>query len=340
MATPEHRIVLVVGPGRSGTSTMAGALAQCGYEVPQTIQGNETNPSGFFEPRWVVDFHRRLLSSTGVRTLDTDPAAFDRIGPVADDEAVRAELKGWLEERLRTHDRLVIKDPRLVWFRDLWGSVSEELGVEPGFVMMLRHPSEVSSSRSEYYDLRLVTGVAGWVNVALLTESLTRRSPRALIQYADLTAEWRPELDKVRDRLGLQLEPPPDQRPHPVDSFIDPGLRRMKPGWDHVPVPGFLQELGDRAYGALSELAQHGDVPSIIEQLEGLRTEYAALHADALALVQANVSRARAEAVSKSARRARERTRARVEAQLSREEPTRGRRRRAVLRRVTRRDSG
>jgi hypothetical protein len=72
-------VVLVLGPGRSGTSTIAGALAHSGYHVPQAIKGNETNPSGFFEPRWAVNFHRRLLGKTGVRTLDTDPTALERI---------------------------------------------------------------------------------------------------------------------------------------------------------------------------------------------------------------------------------------------------------------------
>ena len=68
----ERRIVLVVGPGRSGTSTMAGALAQCGYEVPRAIEGDATNPLGFFEPQWVVDLHTRLLRKAGVGATSLD----------------------------------------------------------------------------------------------------------------------------------------------------------------------------------------------------------------------------------------------------------------------------
>ena len=59
-------------------------------------------------------------------------------------------------------------------------------------MIMLRHPAEVSSSRSTYYDAREVTAVAGWINVALMTERLTRGNRRALVPYSQLTADWRP----------------------------------------------------------------------------------------------------------------------------------------------------
>ena len=75
MPTPDRRIVLVLGPGRSGTSTMAGTLAMSGFDVPNAIAGKESNPSGFYEPRWVVNFHRDLLRKVDVRTLDADPDA-------------------------------------------------------------------------------------------------------------------------------------------------------------------------------------------------------------------------------------------------------------------------
>ena len=150
MPTPERRIVLVLGPGRSGTSTMAGTLALSGFDVPDPIEPEDSNPSGFYEPQWVVDFHMELLQSVRVRNLDSDPDAPDAMAPVLGDAKVRAELRTWLEERLSEHERLVIKDPRLVWFRDLWVDVAGDFGQEPGFVLMLRHPSEVSSSRSEY----------------------------------------------------------------------------------------------------------------------------------------------------------------------------------------------
>ncbi|MGZ4640147.1 MAG: sulfotransferase family protein, partial [Actinomycetes bacterium] len=58
-AAPRRRLVLVAGVGRSGTSVFAGILRQAGFHVPQPeVDADSTNPKGFGEPRWVVDFHR------------------------------------------------------------------------------------------------------------------------------------------------------------------------------------------------------------------------------------------------------------------------------------------
>jgi hypothetical protein len=304
VASADHReLVCVLGPGRSGTSTMAGTLAHSGFYVPAAIKGNETNPTGFFEPRWAVNFHRRLLDKAGVRTLDTDPQALARLERTVQDPAIRAELREWLEKEFAGHPRLVIKDPRMVWFHDLWLAVAPEVGVEPKFVIMLRHPAEVSSSRSEYYNLRQVPGVAGWINVALMSEQLTHGSPRVLVRYGDLTADWRPQAERVA-ALGVTLDPPPDTKPHPVDDFIDPGLTRMKPGWEQVAVPEFLQTLGDRAFVALGRIADHGESAEVGEELEGIRRDYATLYDDSMVLVEARVVRARNAAARKAVRKA------------------------------------
>jgi hypothetical protein len=317
LVDPTHRrIVFVVGPGRSGTSTMAGALAHSGYTVPQAIMGNETNPQGFFEPRWVVNFHRQHLDRLGVRTLDTDPGVLERMDALTRDEAIRDELRAWLTERLEAHDRLVVKDPRMVWFRDLWVSVTQELGVDPAFVIMLRHPSEVSSSRNEYYNVNEVTGVAGWVNVALITEKLTRGSSRSLVRYVNLTSDWRAELTRVRDQLGLDLDPPPEHRPHPVDDFIDPTLRRRKQGWENTTVPEHLQDIGDRTFDTLGAIADAGESTECDSQLTRLREEYARIHDDSLALVNASVKRMRTETQRRTARRVRTNSRRLLDAQL------------------------
>ncbi|CUR54436.1 conserved hypothetical protein [metagenome] len=303
-------LVFVLGPGRSGTSTMAGALTLSGYTVPQAIKGNATNPLGFFEPRWVVDFHRTYLRKADVSTLDTDPVALALLERAVAPTEVREELATWLRGRLAKNSHLVIKDPRMVWFKSLWLDVATELGVEPRFVIMLRHPAEVSSSRSTYYDAREVPAVAGWINVALLTERLTRGNRRSLVPYSQLTAEWRPELIRLRDHLDLPLDPPPETTPHPVDDFIDPSLRRMTPDWANVAAPVHLQELAERTFVELSRLAEEGESEAVHAALDSIAAEYAIVHADAVDLVGTTVRRARTDARRRGVRQARNAARA------------------------------
>ena len=303
-------LVFVLGPGRSGTSTMAGALSFSGYTVPQAIKGNETNPLGFFEPRWVVDFHRNYLRKADVSTLDTDPVALTLLERAVAGPEVREELATWLRGRLARNSHLVIKDPRMVWFKGLWLDVANDLGVEPRFIIMLRHPAEVSSSRSTYYDAREVPAVAGWINVALMTERLTRGNRRSLVPYSQLAADWRPELIRLREHLDLTLEPAPETAPHPVDDFIDPSLRRMTPDWTKVAAPAHLQELAERTFVELSNLAEMGESEGAYAALDAIAAEYAVVHADAVDLVGTTVRRARAESRKRGARQARAAARA------------------------------
>ena len=266
-------MLLVVGPGRSGTSALAGALAHSGYHVPAAIQGRKANPRGFYEPRWLVNFDKERLRSVRVGTLDPDPGALDFLHRAMDREDAKAVLAPWIIEQLASGQRLVLKDPRLIWFHQLWAELAEELCFDLGFAMMMRHPSEVSASRSTHYDTAHARAVAGWINVALMTERLTRGDRRAVIHYPDLVADWRHELGRVDRLLGLDLEPAIDQRPHPVDEFLDPSLRRQPHGWGDLSVPVWMRDLADRTFAALNTIAGHGEeVDSAV--LDALAAEY------------------------------------------------------------------
>src|SRR4051812_12686184 len=147
MSDEERRLVLVVGVGRSGTSLLTGILGQLGFHVPQPeVQADDTNPRGFSEPRWVVDFHTRMLRERRVTVNDSRPVAFERTAAAARDAAIRAELRAWLAGQFRLADAVVVKDPRTSWLLPLWTSCAQELGLPTAFVTMLRHPTEVIAS--------------------------------------------------------------------------------------------------------------------------------------------------------------------------------------------------
>ena len=70
-------LVLVAGSGRSGTSLFSGILQRLGCHVPQPeVPADATNPRGFAESQWVVDFHTRLLRAARVQVSDARPAAW------------------------------------------------------------------------------------------------------------------------------------------------------------------------------------------------------------------------------------------------------------------------
>jgi hypothetical protein len=144
-ARPSTRsLVLVAGSGRSGTSLFTGILQRLGFHVPQPeVTPDETNPRGFAESRWVVDFHTRMLKRAGVRVSDARPAAWGLVADVAVQDEHIKELRSWLKEQLDESDHLIIKDPRLSWFLPLWRRCAEDLGPSSSYATR-----ELSSTRS------------------------------------------------------------------------------------------------------------------------------------------------------------------------------------------------
>ncbi|HWM74931.1 MAG TPA: sulfotransferase family protein, partial [Nocardioides sp.] len=172
----QRRVVFVVGSGRSGTSTMAGALQTLGMHVPQPeVAADETNPKGFGEPQWVVDFHHELLKRCNVQVSDARPAAWYETGKLGTFGPLRMRLHEWLEPQFGEAPELVIKDPRLAWFVGLWRSAALRCDATPSYVTLLRPVTEVVGSKQRYYTTKFgeVQRTAAWVNMMLHTERAT-----------------------------------------------------------------------------------------------------------------------------------------------------------------------
>jgi hypothetical protein len=263
-----RRLVLVTGAGRSGTSTIAGALHFLGLHVPlPVLKSNESNPTGFFESTWPLLFHRRLMDKAFVEQTDGRPEAQALMADVVTPE-VRTELRVWLAEAAAGESELVIKDPRSSWVPWLWEETAGAIGIAVGYLTMIRHPAEVMGSRTTYYrrnrpgmdDWQFsVMNLCGWINGNLVVERQTREGKRVVLRYDDLVADWRPCLTQVRDTFGLTYND--DLQPghrHPVDDFIDPTLRRHEPSWEGWDLPPGLVDIAQGVYDAMCLLAERG----------------------------------------------------------------------------------
>jgi hypothetical protein len=286
----KSRILLVIGVGRSGTSAFVGIVRELGFYVPQPeVVADDTNPRGFGEPRWVVDFHTRLLKKRAVTTIDSRPSAWETTATAATDDDVVAELRSWLEVQLVGADRIVVKDPRISWFLPLWRRCAEELGADTEFVTMLRPPTEVLASARQWYGTRQndASRAGGWVNIMLRTERQSRGLPRAFVRYDDLLADW----VATMGRVGRLLDEPglhdlDDSRRSRIDAFVSPELHRQIRGWEDLAVPTPLRGLVDRSWEALLALAADGKQAPTLDEL---RREYEELHAESEAIAQSSI---------------------------------------------------
>ena len=285
----QRHLVLVTGAGRSGTSTAAGALHMLGFHLPRPVlQANESNPKGFFESRWPVRFHRRLMDRALIEQTDGRPVAADLVADQVDD-AARAELQAWLAKQLDQAPDVMVKDPRAAWVPRLWSEQAATLDARTSFVTMLRAPAEVVRSRESHYHQNrpymddqafAVMNLAGWVNANLVLERQTRDQARAFVRYDDLRDDWRAVVRVLRDDLDLRLNHPLTDEPHPeVDAFIEPALNRHQGTWDGLDLPTALVEIADDVHAQLGALADaHGHDPGAESALDDLTARYAALY--------------------------------------------------------------
>jgi hypothetical protein len=299
--------VFVAGSGRSGTSLMSGILRQLGTHVPQPeVAVDATNPKGFGEPQWVVDFHNRLLRRALVQVADAHPGAWFETGRICAGERFRSEVTDWLTTHFDVADELVIKDPRLSWFLGLWRVAAVRCGATPGFVTMLRPPTEVVGSKTAAYGGRLgqVHLVAAWVNMMLHTERATRGSARSFVGYHDLLDDWTSSVHRVGEelQLGTVLHATP-ARLQEVHRFVDPSLHRSRLTWEDVDVPPALREIADRTWRGLSALVEAGDDESgVLQELDQARADYIELYDQAEALTRSTAVHEAKAAVRKAGR--------------------------------------
>jgi hypothetical protein len=310
----KRRVTFVVGSGRSGTSTMAGALQALGMHVPQPeVRADETNPKGFAESKWVVDLHTELLQRSNVQVSDARPAAWYETGKASASGITRARLTEWLGPQFTEArvvdgaevpavEELVVKDPRLAWFLGLWKSAALRCDAQASYVTMLRHVTEVVGSKKRYYApgqtgsaFSEVQRTAAWVNMMLHTERATRGSARAFVRYDDLLTDWTIPVFQLGQALDLRrVQEASANDIRKVHQFIDPDLKRVQTTWDDVEVPGRLREIAEETWRALSKLADpDGETPDVHALLDEVREAYVAFYDEAEAVAQSSVVAAR-----------------------------------------------
>ena len=267
-----------------------------GSYVPQPeIPPNDANPRGYFEPTWVVVFDKKVLAEAGVKTLDGRPAATELMSKVTGRDDLLQELSEWFSGQLLGR-QIVVKDPRIVWLRDMWSRVADDLGVDTAWLTMLRHPAEVVGSRDRHYlanadESRRVTretaNLAGWVNVGLVNERASRGRRRAFVHYSSLISDWRSTMADVARRLQLTYDHDlASGEHHAVDDFIDVTLRRVQVTLDDLDVPANLREIAENVWTGLDALSRDPDDAEAMASLDRMREEYDRLFAHSAALVQ------------------------------------------------------
>lgn len=285
--THARKVLFIAGAGRSGTSTLAGLVSRLGLRVPQPeVEPDETNPKGFGEPQWAVDFHTDLLREVAVQVSDSRPQAWAITAERGHQADAMQQAEAWLAGEFTHADELVVKDPRLAWFLPTWRAAAAGTDAAAVVATMLRPPPEVVGSKQKYYENKLGSAhlAASWLNMLLHTELLTRDLPRSFVRYADLLDDHRTTTLAMGAHLGLDtVTRATDADWARLDGFIDPSLRRVGLTWDDLELPPRLEELVRTAWDALNTLVD-GPSQEVQATLNQVRVSYTEVYAEAEAI--------------------------------------------------------
>lgn len=218
--------IVISGMHRSGTSALARVLGLLGATLPATlIPGRKfKGDADYWEGRLVVDLDQRIQQVSGTWwggwQLIADEAIPDRPEFLATARRiVRDEFGG--------SDLILLKDPRMSRLMPFWTEALEAEGYRVAHVLAYRHPGRVADSlKRRDWMIPPASGLS-WLAHTLDAELASRTGPRVVVSLDGLVEDWRAEIDRIAERLGIRWPVAPDDVADEIATFIDPALSHL-----------------------------------------------------------------------------------------------------------------
>ena len=271
-----RQAVVVLGMHRSGTSAVAGAVTRLGLAAPRTpLAPTRDNPTGFHEPLPLTrlnDLILRFLGCTWNNCLSFDPDILDEAARATALEACTAILR----DEFADEPAFVVKDPQLCLTLPIWLPAFRALGVDVTFLLVVRHPEEVTKSLFWRDMLPEAETAAVWLHHMLEAERMTRNARRAILLYTDLLDDWRGCMARA-GRMANLLWPAPACLFEPDDGDVAlPSFRHHVAPTGHVSVgTPPLRDLVNEGWQVFRQLDDHHASHLMHKRLDDVRSRFA-----------------------------------------------------------------
>lgn len=262
---------VVLGMHRSGTSSVAGALARLGPKPPLTLlEPSEDNPRGFWESPHVVEVNDQLLQAGGSYWRDWQ--SFRSDGIAADFEAaIQAKISNLLSVEFGDAPEIVLKDPRLCRLFRYWERPLEAAGYRAVFLLPLRFPFEVAASLIHRNGMSKAECLLLWLRHVIEAEKITRGRPRVLFLWDDFIENWRAVLGDLSEVSQWRCPAVDGPRGDEVDAFLSGDLKRQRHSGADLDADPESHVWISQAWGALSSLARGREVDQAHARLDAVR---------------------------------------------------------------------
>lgn len=269
-----RRGLLVLGMHRSGTSAVGRLLSLLGVDYPNhTIGPDEFNPSGYWESADLYRLHDQILTRAGSCWDDWQPfdrTALDRYDAIGIEHALRE----FLVREFSDSSFFFIKDPRICRLVPLWLDVFGSYDTAPAAIIPVRHPFSVAQSLQRRNGFSLAKSSLIWLRHVVDGEYATRHVPRSFVDYDCLLADWRSNVSRIADELGVAWPNPLPDVAEAVDQCLSTELRHHVATTAELEGSPHVVSWIRRAYLSMQAFARAGDNESARREMDQVRAEF------------------------------------------------------------------
>lgn len=242
-----NNLILVLGPGRSGTSLVAKLISTLGVDLGENlIPANRSNPDGYFEDKGIVEHHKEILAAFGANN------SYGGILPlppnwVESDIARRVEdwLVASLNERFARCTSIGVKDPRISMLLPMWDRIAARCNAELQHVVCVRHPAAMAASLQKVAAIHTAVGEALWMT--RIASTFRHLGDKGLIlDFDDIVADPR----SSASALCAYVCGPAQCDERRVDELLSQSM--VKPDLRHTPLSyDVIHPLAAELYSAV-----------------------------------------------------------------------------------------
>lgn len=286
------KIVVVLGPHRSGTSLCTHAVQVLGATTGlEEVYASDENAKGFFEHERVILLNEALLNALG--------GSWDNPAFMGNAAIIAADLSGFRHDAITLFfdlfgdaECVVIKDPRICQLLPFWEEVFLACGFSQEqifYIHTLRHPIEVALSQQSrvlknpvFYEFgrNVEEGAALWLSLTAQSLLYTLGRNNFIVSYHGFLEAPENYLEKIA--AYLSLKPDPDKVREFCSSFVDNNLYRSK--IDNDAQSRVSQKLPQvlEIYDLLEPLCQEGNlteenIKAVLDIFTSVKTQHTLL---------------------------------------------------------------
>lgn len=242
----KRRIIFVLGMHRSGTSLTTNVLTELGVGLSEDLMpATHENAKGYFESQTISFLQDRILGTFGLawnmpNSMRAFPPQWWQSPSIAQ---FREHIKNFVARELEKHPVWAFKDPRTMRMLPMWHELVVELGAEPTYLLVTRHPNEVGGSLFAREKMDPVIAELLWLEHNVDALLATREKIAAIVDYQGWMERPFEQARYMIEKLDLPYAGSDDEMRAMLERVIAPELRHHEaPGNFRLP---FTQPLYD-----------------------------------------------------------------------------------------------